>query len=88
MSTIGSYLPAHIALKILLGLHSHLILAVNVLLPLSSVPMETPSPVAPVVCGWGQMGDDAGLGSDCPGPQLLLHSQLSFLTVNGVADPT
>ena len=34
------------------------------------------------------MGDDAGLGSDCLGPQLLLHSQLCFFTVNAVADPT
>ena len=38
MATIGSDLSVHIALKIIVGLQGHLILAVNVLMPLFLVP--------------------------------------------------
>lgn len=38
MYSIGSYLSLHIALKIIVGLKEHLILAVSVSIPLSLVP--------------------------------------------------
>ena len=50
--------------------------------------METPSPKAPGVRGWGQVGDGAGLGPACWGPQLPLHSCLSLLPCKWGTDPT